>query len=451
MLWSLVMGDIVNAATRRLLADRLGERRRSFLAKARSEGRLVDIETQRTWAASEVQKVVTDAAIAEEISVDAAQLKDLHRQILDSAFAGARLLRAYETVPEALNMTVSGTQPVIYEMPDGSTRVGDPVADSDDELYHQVREMASMRGIEEKQWDPLNPELGLTLRDGGRLTAVRWVTETGTFVTIRRHTLATVTLGDLVGNGTITPKMLTFLRAAVASGARILIAGTMNSGKTTMMRAMAAELRGGARNIVTVESEAELLLHRHPEVYGQNVHAMTARRANSEAKGAISLEALIVIAQRMSPWWMLIGEIRGPEVTAAMTGLQQGYPVMSTIHGHDPIGAITTLAHYYQRFGDNVSWEASIALCAANIDVVVHVGIDHDGRRAVKGIAWIVGIAEDRRTVAAELMWRPEGSGPGKWQHTAKLPPEAAQRLASYGFNPLLGDHDAAMLNGRLR
>ena len=115
------MGDIVNAATRRLLADRLGERRRSFLAKARSEGRLVDIETQRTWAASEVQKVVTDAAIAEEISVDAAQLKDLHRQILDSAFAGARLLRAYETVPEALNMTVSGTQPEIYEMPDGST------------------------------------------------------------------------------------------------------------------------------------------------------------------------------------------------------------------------------------------------------------------------------------------------------------------------------------------
>ena len=63
-------------------------------------------------------------------------------------------------------------------------------------------------------------------------------------VSIRRARLGRVFLRDLVANGTMSDDVGSFLRAAVAARKNIMIAGATNSGKTTLLRALANEIRG---------------------------------------------------------------------------------------------------------------------------------------------------------------------------------------------------------------
>lgn len=76
-------------------------------------------------------------------------------------------------------------------------------------------------------------------------------------VSIRRARLGRVFLEDLVANGTMSADIASFLRAAVAARKNVMIAGATNSGKTTMLRALANEIQPHER-LITVERLLEL-------------------------------------------------------------------------------------------------------------------------------------------------------------------------------------------------
>ena len=62
-------------------------------------------------------------------------------------------------------------------------------------------------------------------------------------MSIRQARLGQVFLRDLVANGTMSDDVGSFLRSAVAARKNIMIAGATNSGKTTLLRALANEIR----------------------------------------------------------------------------------------------------------------------------------------------------------------------------------------------------------------
>mgnify|MGYP000914760787 CR=1 FL=1 len=61
-------------------------------------------------------------------------------------------------------------------------------------------------------------------------------------VMIRRHRLRAVTLADLVDWHTLTPVMADFLSAAVRARRSIVVSGGQGDGKTTLVRALCAEI-----------------------------------------------------------------------------------------------------------------------------------------------------------------------------------------------------------------
>ena len=72
----------------------------------------------------------------------------------------------------------------------------------------------------------------------------------------------------------------------MAARKNIMIAGSTNAGKTTLLRALANEIPPHER-LITVERALELGLDQFPELH-PNVVAFEERLPNSEGQGAIS-------------------------------------------------------------------------------------------------------------------------------------------------------------------
>jgi len=80
-------------------------------------------------------------------------------------------------------------------------------------------------------------------------------------VSIRRHRLVDPTLSDL--SDSITDELGRFLTAAVRARLNLIVSGGTDAGKTTLLRALAAE-SDPADRIVTIELSYELGLHELP-------------------------------------------------------------------------------------------------------------------------------------------------------------------------------------------
>ncbi|MBI5027336.1 MAG: Flp pilus assembly complex ATPase component TadA, partial [Actinobacteria bacterium] len=186
----------------------------------------------------------------------------LAQAIFDSVFRLGRLQPLVDD-PRVENILVYGCDRVVVEYADGSMLQLPPVADSDADLIDFVAFVAS-RADNPRSFTPAHPSLNLTLADGSRLAASL---ETGRVsLVIRRHRIRRVTLADLVEWGSLSDVMADFLRAAVRARKSIVVSGAQGAGKTTLVRALCAEIPR-MEIVGTFESERELFL---PDIEGQH-------------------------------------------------------------------------------------------------------------------------------------------------------------------------------------
>ena len=159
------------------------------------------------------------------------------------------------------------------------------------------------------------------------------------------------------------PLLEAFLAAAVRAGCNIIVSGAPAAGKTTLLRALAAEIPAG-EHVVTVEEEYELGLHLLADPGsegGRLVTAMETRQANAEGVGAIGLHALLTQALRHSPSRVLVGEVRGGEVTALLAALSNGAAGgMCTLHAISAVGVLSRIAQLGQLSDPPLAPEAAV-------------------------------------------------------------------------------------------
>ena len=306
---------------------------------------------------------------------------------------------------------------------------GDPVASSDAELIELVQSLGAYAGLNSRPWDLANPELDLRLRDGSRLSAVMGVTARPS-ISIRRHRFQKVELGDLVGNGTLSSEAGDFLRAIVQARCNVMIAGATRAGKTTLLRAMAAEIPAGER-IITVEKALELGLSedvdRHP-----NCVAMEERLANSEGQGAISMAQLVRRTLRQNPDRVIVGEVLGPEVIDMLNAMGQGNDgSLSTIHARSARDTFSRIATYAIQSSERLPHEATYQLIAGGLDFIVFISRHPEtGQRRLDSILEVNGF--DGVVQANELFRAPQhGYGPAVW---ADIQPQRLDQLCAAGW-----------------
>ncbi len=299
----------------------------------------------------------------------------LAQSVLDALFGMGRL-QALIDDPAIENIDVNGCDRVWATFADGSKRMMAAVADTDDELVDIMRSAASRFGLSERRFDVGRPELDLRLPDGSRLSALMAVSARPS-ISIRRHRFADLSIAELIALGTLDDEIASLLSAAVRARKNIVVAGAMNSGKTTLLRALASEISPRER-IVTIEQAFELGLDNAPKRHPDMV-ALEARPANVEGEGLISVADLVRRALRMNADRVIVGEVLGDEILPMLNAMSQGRSgSMCTVHSNSSAGVFRRIASYAVQAPERLPLEATNLLIAGAVHFVVFLDSDTD-------------------------------------------------------------------------
>lgn len=303
---------------------------------------------------------VTDAAVHEVLA-------NLRRHSV-----GAGPLEELLSRPGVSDVVVNGPADVFVDGGSGLERVD--VSFVDDE---QVRRLAiRLAAAAGRRLDDASPFVDGRLASGVRLHAVLApVAAPGTCISLRVPASRTFSLTDLVDDGSLPGEGAELLRAIVRRRVAYLISGGTGGGKTTLLAAMLALVPAEER-IVLVEDARELV-PAHPHCV-----RLEARPANAEGAGAITLTTLVRQALRMRPDRVVLGEVRGAELTDLLTALNTGHEGgCGTIHANSVEDVPARLEALAALGG--MGRDACHAQVAAALRLVIHVVRDPGGRRRV--------------------------------------------------------------------
>lgn len=276
---------------------------------------------------------------------------------------------------------VNGPDKVFVERFGKIERVNDSFADAQ-ELENVIRRIAASV---HREINELNPVLDARLPDGSRVNAVmKNVAIGGPSLTIRKFGDDRILLDDMISTGSITEECAGDLRDLVAAGYNIFISGGTSSGKTTFLNALSEFIPKGER-VVVIEDSLELKLD---DI--ENIVRLECRTANSAGRGSVNMNDLIRASLRMRPDRLIVGEVRGGEVSSMLQALNTGHSGMSTGHGNSVKGMLRRLEAMYLS-GADIPIDAIRMQIVEAIDVMVHMERLKDGSRRVVEVQEITG------------------------------------------------------------
>lgn len=427
------------ALAERLRSD-LDTRLVAAVADLEADGPPLSRDDQRALAASITRQWLTELAAqrsAEGIpSLDAHTEDALRRDALDHLFGAA--LQRYIDDPTVREVRLNGADVGFVIRTDGTKEPLSCLVRSDGELISLVQSLArqaSSTAGGERRFDAAHPVLDLQLGGGHRLWATMGVTDRPCVV-IRRHDFGELTrLPELGMRGMFPPPVEDLLAACAAARLNIVIAGGTGTGKTTLLRAMCNEIPAG-RRVVVIEDSPELGLDLLSDLHPDQV-TMCKREDNIEGVGGFSLADLVRSALRGSPDYVIVGETRGHEVLPMLLAMSQGNEgSMSTVHARSSGDVWFRLATYAAMAPEALSFEASAALIAGALDLVVFlspraVSVPGGSPGAVTSVRELTGCEAGRVTSNEVIGLR----GGGKLFVGAGFRPETAERLLAAGYD----------------
>ncbi|MFT4215568.1 MAG: TadA family conjugal transfer-associated ATPase [Micropruina sp.] len=287
--------------------------------------------------------------------------------------AGAGPLEPLLALRGVTDVLVNGCQQVFLDRGVGLEPVEGVFADEDEVRRLAVRLAAAVG----RRLDESSPFVDARLPDGTRVHAILGVlTDVGTCLSLRVPSRRPLTLDDWVAGGTMHPRAAELLRRVVERRVAFLVSGGTGSGKTTLLASLLG-LVDPRHRIVIVEDSRELApVHPH-------VLRLEARPANAEGAGAVPLVALVRQALRMRPDRLVVGEVRGAELTDLLTALNTGHEGgCGTLHANSAADVPARLEALGALSG--LPRAALHAQAAAALDVLVHIGRLSDGTRWVE-------------------------------------------------------------------
>ncbi len=403
-------------------------------------GRDAQQELGRRIIAELLDDEVTRQARSGRGAIDRWSQERLAQAVFDALFRLGRLQPLVDD-PGVENVTILGCDEVWLEYADGRLERGPAVADSDQDLIDFLVFLASRSEVNARQFSEANPRLHLRLDGGARLAATAWVTPRPSVV-VRRHRMREATLSDLVARGSLGGVAASFLASAVRARKSIVVAGPQGAGKTTMVRALCAEIDPNEA-IGTFETEYELHLHemkdRHPIVMAWEARPGGEMQSDGRRAGEFTLNDALYDSYRFNLSRQIVGEVRGPEVLTMLEAMQSGTGSLSTTHAESAERAVGKLVTCAMKAGAHVTEQYATRAISESLNIIVHVDARVEQRNGTSSKRrWTSQIVvlepgEKQKGYSLTSVFAcPRGSN--RIRAVAGLP-EAYRELASFGFD----------------
>ncbi|MDQ3927988.1 MAG: CpaF family protein, partial [Chloroflexota bacterium] len=257
--------------------------------------------------------------------------------------------------------------------------------------------------------DESSPYVDARLPDGSRVNAIiPPLALNGPVITIRKFSKDPFMADDLIRFGTLTPEMVTFLKACVEARLNIVVSGGTGSGKTTTLNVLSGWIPTDER-IVTVENAAELQLRQ------EHVITLESRPANIEGRGEVTIRDLVINCLRMRPDRIVVGEVRGGEALDMLQAMNTGHDgSLTTLHANTPRDALTRLETMVLMAGMELPVKAIREQISSAVELVVQQSRLKDGSRKVTSITEIQGMEGDVVVIQDIFVFEQTGVEGGK-------------------------------------
>ena len=216
------------------------------------------------------------------------------------------------------------------------------------------------------------------------------ICEKGPYLTLRINRFSKVKIDNLIRYELAPKEVFDYLSVAVKSGLTIFVAGEVGTGKTTLIRALAACIFK-EESILVIEDTPEINLE-HP-----HVRYLRVREANADNAGLISPAECIRAGMRMAMNRIIFGEIRDARAAEAFIDVcASGHPGMSTIHAKSASDAISRLELFLGRAQKMVANNILKEQIASAVQIIVHIDICHNsGARRIMDVREITSMSDD--------------------------------------------------------
>jgi len=350
----------------------------------------------RTGAALSPE-VVAHALRAQGRPVGGATVLAVH-DLLRQDVLGAGPLEPLLRQPGVTDVLVNGADAVYIDRGAGlertETRFPDDAA---------VRRLAQrLAGSAGRRLDDATPYVDLRLPDGTRFHAVLSpLARPGSVLSLRVPRARVFSLGELVEHRTLNADGASLLRRLVTARLAFLVSGGTGSGKTTLLSALLSVV--DPRHRMVIVEDASELRPDHPHVVG-----LESRSANVEGAGEVPMRVLVRQALRMRPDRLVVGEVRGAEVTDLLAAMNTGHEGgCGTLHANSAadvparIEALAMAAGMPQAAVHSQLWSA--------VDAVVHLDHGPDGDRRVAEVAVLSRASSGEVSAVAAVTFDAEG------------------------------------------
>lgn len=261
-----------------------------------------------------------------------------------------------------------------------------------------VRPLAvRLAGLAGRRLDDAQPSVDGHLPGGIRVHAILPpLAAGGCHISLRFAGRQTLDLDALVAVGSLPRELARVLDACVSARLSLLVSGGTGAGKTTVLRALLARVPHTER-IVVAEDVTELNpVHPH-------VVSLQTRPGNVEGVGGVGLVDLVRQMLRMRPDRIVIGEVRGAEISDLLLALNTGHEGgAGTLHANSAVDVVARCEALGALAG--LSPDAVHLQLRSAIQVVVHVA-KVDGRRRVSEVA-VIDVAAGRVSAVPALRFR---------------------------------------------
>lgn len=307
--------------------------------------------------------------------------RDLREQLFYS-IRGFGVLEDYLRDDSVTEIMVVGASKIFIEQ-NGKLKRTDSFFSDDEEVYRLVDQMVAPLNRMVNESEPI---VDGRLPDSSRLHVVLPpVSLEGPVLTIRKFQKGGMTMGRLISYGEFPPELADILSCLVRGRYSLLISGATNSGKSSLLNALAEYIMPDER-IITIEDSAELQFF-----HVDNLVRLETRNANTEGLNEITMNDLIKASLRMRPNRIIVGEVRGAEAVSMLQAVSTGHSgSFSSIHSNSCRDALRRLETMV-LMGMDIPLRAVQGLIASSMDILIHLGRLPSGKRKLFEICEVLG------------------------------------------------------------